>query len=187
MEGKTFKLTFAAGRALLATQSHDGVILLNGPELVKLRDAFGVIAKACDKTIEVREIDETAFLQKISFVPEPVAKPLLVTYKEYDAGGDQLYPRHTEAVANVRKLGGEEATKLSALIEGGAKFVFASKSLGPGKADVVHIIVHPLTPPWQALVGEPRPPATTAAAASTHPGVNVNNRYARPLAAASAL
>lgn len=108
----------------MVTKSRDGVIPLNGPELIKLRDALTTMSRVCGKTVEVREVDEAAFLAEISFIPEPVAKSLAATFKEYDADAKQLYPEHAEAVANVVKLSGREATKFTAWAEG-VKVVFS--------------------------------------------------------------
>lgn len=106
------------------TRDQDGIILLNGPELLKLQDGLQVIAKAAGKTVEVKEIDEATFLQNISFIPKVVATSLAATYKEYDADAATLYPKHAEAVANVEKASGRPATKLSAWAEM-VKFAFA--------------------------------------------------------------
>ena len=106
------------------TRSQDGVVLVNGPELMELQAALSVIGRASGKTVDVREIDEAAFMEQINFVPKFIATSLAATNKAHDTNGRGMYPKHAETLANVEKIAERAATKLATWAEG-AKFAFA--------------------------------------------------------------
>ncbi|KAF1974066.1 hypothetical protein BU23DRAFT_428272, partial [Bimuria novae-zelandiae CBS 107.79] len=94
----------AAG-GLLATRSHNGVVLLNGPRLMKMEDAFRAIARANGQHLEVKEIDEETFKRNMKHLPEVDLQSLIANHIEYSTKSkEELFPKHEEAVNNLRKL-----------------------------------------------------------------------------------
>ena len=106
------------------TRSQDGVVLVNGPELMELQEALGVVGRACGRTVDVREIDEAAFLEQTSFMPKAIATSLVATNKAHETNGRGMYPKHSDVVANVEKMADRAAIRLSTWAEG-AKPAFA--------------------------------------------------------------
>ena len=102
--------TVAGG--LLATRKHNGVLLLNGPELMMMKDAFRVVAKANGRHIEIKEVDEEGFRKNMSHIPEVDLQSLITNHMEFSTKArDELFPRHAEAVQNISRFG-REPTKL---------------------------------------------------------------------------
>ncbi|KAL1595941.1 GTPase regulator Nrf1 [Paraconiothyrium brasiliense] len=103
----------AVAGGLLATREHKGVVILNGPELMTMRDAIQVTARASGRSVEIREIDEEAFRRNMSHLPEVDLQSLVANHVEYSTKlKEELFPKHGEAVENLQRFGGR-VTKIA--------------------------------------------------------------------------
>ncbi|KAF2440859.1 NAD(P)-binding protein [Karstenula rhodostoma CBS 690.94] len=94
--------------ALLAAQKHQGVVPLNGPDLMTMQEAIRVVAKAAGRSVEISEVDEYTFKRNLNHLPEVDLQSLIANHIEYSAKpAEELFPKHAEAVANLRGHGGQ--------------------------------------------------------------------------------
>ncbi|KAJ4344851.1 uncharacterized protein N0V89_012595 [Didymosphaeria variabile] len=109
----------AVAGGLLATRNHKGVIILNGAELMTMRDAIHVVAQATNRTVEIREIYEETFRRNMKHLPEVDLQSLAANHIEYSTKPkEELFPKHSEAVENLQRFGGR-VTKLADWTGGG--------------------------------------------------------------------
>ncbi|KAL5117830.1 hypothetical protein ACEQ8H_004304 [Pleosporales sp. CAS-2024a] len=102
---------------------HDAMVLC-GPELMTQRRAHGhVIPQALGRQIQVRELSEEQWMDKLSHVPRELLDDLLQGYRKNHEGHDS-YPKdkYEPAAANIRRFKGAEPTTL-------AEWVTANKHL----------------------------------------------------------
>lgn len=96
----------------LASRDYDGVVPLNGPELLTMSDAFQTVAQADGRKITVREVDEDGFRRNMKHLPKVDLQSLIANHVEYSTKSKKdLFPKHEEAVGNVRRFG-REPTKV---------------------------------------------------------------------------
>jgi uncharacterized protein YbjT (DUF2867 family) len=90
--------------------SKRNIVGLVGPEKMSLREAVGVIGNAVGKEAKVTKVDEQEALQVMmteNGVPEPVAKTVLVQFRQQEeSGGFFNIPGYEEASGNVQRYTG---------------------------------------------------------------------------------
>jgi uncharacterized protein YbjT (DUF2867 family) len=83
---------------------HSKTVFLCGPELMTQRHAYGIISQTINREIEIKELSEEAWMEKLSYMPKPALDALLNGLRASQKGYDS-YPKdfYEEAVANVKK------------------------------------------------------------------------------------
>lgn len=121
----------AVAGGLLATREYSGVMLLNGPELMTMENAFKVIAKARNNKIEIKSIDEATFKNNMAHLPNVDLHSLIANHIEYSTKPrEELFPNHAAAADNLRKFGGQ-ATRLTEWARGGELLSMVHGAYGP--------------------------------------------------------
>jgi uncharacterized protein YbjT (DUF2867 family) len=104
-----------AGTFLAKGLPEKNFVYLAGPEMLSIRDAVGVIAKALGKEVKVTKVDEQEELQfmlRVTKIPEPVAKNVLRGLREQEeSGGFFGKPGYEEACGNVQKYTGKPSLR----------------------------------------------------------------------------
>ena len=94
---------------------------LCGPEMLSLREAMAIIAKAIGKDVEVTQLDEQGGVEnfvKVHGFPEPVAKYLINALKRMDERTDDSFHRlYEEGAGNLRKYAGRLPTSFQQWVE----------------------------------------------------------------------
>jgi uncharacterized protein YbjT (DUF2867 family) len=83
---------------------HSKTVFLCGPELMTQRHAHAVISQTMNREIEIKELSEEAWMDKLSYMPKPALDALLKGLRASHEGHDS-YPKdfYEVAVANVKK------------------------------------------------------------------------------------
>ncbi|KAH7084455.1 hypothetical protein FB567DRAFT_529041 [Paraphoma chrysanthemicola] len=104
-----------AGKVLIQ-QPEESHVLLCGPELLTQYEAYSTIGKVLGKDVEIIEVDEEGWKDRLSFMPRPVLDTVANGMRKSHEGKSDLYkePWFSEAVGNLRKWLKEEG--------GGTKF-----------------------------------------------------------------
>lgn len=107
------------GALLVESRFRDGgqiskTIYLCGPELISQMDAFDLVARSLARSIKIKEIGETAFIEKHRFLPEPVVHSIVNGLRK-SLPPNSGYPQelYEEAVANIQKYTEREPTRFT--------------------------------------------------------------------------